>query len=275
MAAAYGRVRHRPQKKPWTAMTDLPRTRLFVDTGLAAGAPVALDGDRAHYLGRVLRLQPGQGVLLFNGRDGEWRAEIETLSKSAGRLVCRDRTRDQPAESGPWLLFAPLKGGRTEYVVEKATELGAALIRPVLTRRGDVHRVNRDRMQANAVEAAEQCERLSVPAVAELLPLDRALADWPADRLLYVAAESGSAQPLRSALAAGARPAAFLVGPEGGFDPAELDGLQRLPFVVPVGLGPRILRADTAAFSVLAAWQALAGDWTHAGQDQRPPHRHP
>ncbi|WP_114395903.1 16S rRNA (uracil(1498)-N(3))-methyltransferase [Oleisolibacter albus] len=257
-------------------MAPLPRTRLYLDSALAAGAPVPLDGPRAHYLRSVLRLEPGARVLAFNGRDGEWLAEVARLAKSGGELVALEpvRPQDDGAADGPWLLFVPLKGGRSEWVVEKATELGVGVLQPVFTRRGDVGRVNLERMAANAVEAAEQCERLSVPAVREPVDLARMLDSWDPERPLLLAAESGRAAPLVTAVTAqkGKVPA-LLVGPEGGFDPGELDALLRLPFVLPVGLGPRILRADTAALALLSVWQAVAGDWTRAGGDARPPFR--
>lgn len=263
-------------------MADRPRTRLHLDAPLAAGQAAGLSGDQAHYLRGVLRQAPGDRLLVFNEAGGEWLAEIATLTKSGGTVAVLERTRPPAPCPDVWLLFAPLKGGRTEYVVEKATELGVARLCPVLTRRGDVPRVNLDRLRANAVEAAEQCERLSVPVVDPLTDLADVLDAWPndpatRDRPLFVAAETGAAQPLAAAVtaatAAGGK-AAFLVGPEGGLHPGELDRLTKTPFVVPVGLGPRILRADTAAFAVLAVWQALAGDWTSApGQDARPPFR--
>ncbi|HYE48548.1 MAG TPA: 16S rRNA (uracil(1498)-N(3))-methyltransferase [Azospirillaceae bacterium] len=252
-------------------MADRPRTRLHVPESLAAGAAAALGAGQAHYLRSVLRQGPGDRVLAFNGRDGEWLAEIAQLGKSSGTLALLERTREPVAEPDLWLLFAPLKGGRTEYVVEKATELGASTIWPVFTRRTDVNRVNAERLAANAAEAAEQCERLSVPDLREAAALDAALRGWDPARTLFVAAESGAARPAAAAMAeAAGRPAAVLVGPEGGFDPAELDLLARMAFVVPVGLGPRVLRADTAAFAALSVWQAVAGDWP-AG---RPPFRH-
>lgn len=257
-------------------MAPLPRTRLYLDADLAPGASVELDGSRAHYLRSVLRMEPGARVLAFNGRDGEWLAEVARLTKSGGDLTCVERVRPQPAGQGegPWLLFAPLKAGRTEWVVEKGVELGAAVLQPVFTKRTDVNRVNGDRLLANAVEAAEQCERLSVPQVRDPVDLPRLLGGWDAGRTLFVAAESGDAQPMVTAVTARkGQPAALLVGPEGGFDAHELDALSRMPFVVPVGLGPRVLRADTAAIAALAVWQALAGDWTQAGGDARPPFR--
>jgi 16S rRNA (uracil1498-N3)-methyltransferase len=258
------------------AADALPRTRLFIDQPLSPGGVVALDGDRAHYLRAVLRQGPGDGVLAFNGRDGEFLAHIETLTKSAGTLRLDRQTRSPVSDAppAPWLLFAPLKGGRTEYVVEKAVELGVGRLVPVFTRRGDVARVNIDRLRANALEAAEQCERLDAPEVVDGVELGKLLSGWDPARTLFVAAESGVAQPLVTAVTAAAgKPVAFLVGPEGGFDQQELDALRRLPFVVSVGLGPRVLRADTAAFSALAVWQAAAGDWQSADGDARPPNR--
>lgn len=256
--------------------SPLPRTRLFIDQPLAEGGTATLDGGRAHYLRAVLRQGPGDGLLAFNGRDGEFLASIETLGKSAGTIRLERRTRAPVTDAppAPWLLFAPLKGGRTEYVVEKAVELGVGRLVPVYTRRGDVNRVNLERLCANAIEAAEQCERLDAPDVADGVDLHKLLSGWDAGRTLFVAAESGPVQPLVTAVtAAVGRPVAFLVGPEGGFDRQELDALRRLPFVVSVGLGPRVLRADTAAFAVLSVWQAAAGDWQHLQEEARPPHR--
>lgn len=251
-----------------------PRTRIYLDAPLAEGAEAALDPGRAHHLRSVLRMAPGDALTLFNGRDGEWLCTLSALGKSAGAAMVLRRLRPPVAEEGPWLLFAPLKGGRTESVVEKAVELGASRLQPVFTRRSDVSRINLDRLTANAIEAAEQCERLTVPAVRDGLPLFRALEGWDPGRVLFVAAEAGRAVDAVTAVTARkGQPAAWLIGPEGGFDPGELDGLRRLPFVVPVGLGPRILRADTAAFAVLALWQAMAGDWTQEGGDIRPPFR--
>lgn len=254
----------------------LPRTRLHIDTPLAEGASAPLDAARVHYLRAVLRLEPGDGVLAFNGRDGEFLTAIDNLTKSAGTLRIGRRTREPVADAAPppWLLFAPLKGGRTEYVVEKAVELGVGRLTPIFTRRGDVGRVNLDRLRANAVEAAEQCERLDVPSMDDGINLTRLLASWDPSIALLVAAESGPAQPLVTAVTAlTGKPVALLVGPEGGFDPTELDALRSMPFVVSVGLGPRVLRADTAAFAVLSVWQAVMGDWCPAQQDARPPRR--
>jgi len=245
----------------------LPKIRLYVTCDLAAGAAVALDEKQAHYLRAVMRLAPGDEVLVFNGRDGEWRARIDQLGKKAGALAVVERTRAQ--ETGPdlWLLFAPAKRGSPELVARAATELGVSALQPVTTRRTVVGRLNTDRLRANAIEAAEQCGRLDVPAVLKPMALDALLADWPAERRLMLCDETGGGAPVADALSAAERPAAHatpwavLVGPEGGFDPSELDALGKRPIVTSVGLGPRILRAETAAIAALACWQALVGDW--------------
>ena len=238
--------------------------RLFVTAPLAAGGAVALDSDQVHYLRSVLRLGPGDAVAFFDGRAGEWLAVIETLGKHAGTARLERQTRPQTQEPELWLLFAPVKRARIDLIVEKATELGASRLLPVMTRRTNVTRVNTDRLRATAREAAEQTERLSVPEVAEPQRLDQALASFPSDRRLILCDETGSAPPLAEILRQGPAPLGVLIGPEGGFAPDELDGLRKLPFVTGVGLGPRILRADTAALSALAVIQALTGDWTES-----------
>ncbi|GIL00012.1 MAG: ribosomal RNA small subunit methyltransferase E [Alphaproteobacteria bacterium] len=242
-------------------------TRLYVEEPLSSGATVTLDRDRAHYLKNVLRAAPGQTVGLFNGRDGEWRARIDALAKQGATLVAEARRREQMPEPDLWLVFAPVKKARIDFIAEKATELGAAALVPVMTRFTAVSRVNTERLRANAIEAAEQTERLSVPEVREPVPLARLLADWPPERRILLCAEAGAARPIAAALhafahdsQAAAAPWAVMTGPEGGFAAAELDGLEKLPFVTAVGLGPRILRADTAALAALACFQAILGD---------------
>ncbi len=249
--------------------------RLFVEADLFAGAAIALDAVRAHYLRDVLRCRPGDRVALFNGRDGEWRARIAVLGRGAAELHAVAQARPQPAEPDLWLVFAPVKRARIDFIAEKATELGVSALWPVFTRHTAVARVNLERLRANAVEAAEQSERLSVPAVRDPVPLAAALAGWQPDRRLVVCAEAGPVRPVAELLldlaarpGAARAPWAILTGPEGGFSRAELDGLADLPFVSAVGLGPRILRADTAALAALACWQAIIGD----GRD-RPPLR--
>lgn len=238
--------------------------RLFVEDDLAAGVRLRLPAAQGHYLRNVLRQGPGAAVRLFNGRDGEWRAVIDTLGRSDCRVAVESRLRAQADEPDVWLLFAPVKRGPLDILVQKAVELGASMLRPVLTRYTDVSRVNTDRLRANVVEAAEQCGRLSLPEIAPPRPLPELLAIWRAERRLIVCAESGPAPPLLTVLtAARSRPAgwALLTGPEGGFAPEELDALRKLPFVTAVSLGPRVLRAETAALAALACWQAVLGDW--------------
>ncbi|AWK86536.1 16S rRNA (uracil(1498)-N(3))-methyltransferase [Azospirillum thermophilum] len=257
-------------------MTDEPRTRLFVDSPLAEGLSVGLDHERAHFLRHVLRLDRGDAVAVFNGRDGEWLALIDGFGKGWCSLAVRHQRLPQSGEPDLWLLFAPLKKARIDFVAEKATEMGVSRLWPVFTRRTDPNRVNLDRLRAHAVEASEQCERLTVPDLSEPVPLSRALADWPEGRTLFLCAESGAARPVAEAMRERGRgPAALLIGPEGGFEKSELDEISKLSFVVPVGLGPRILRADTAVVAALACWQSLAGDWTADGGELRPPFRSP
>ncbi len=240
-----------------------PRIRLYVEAALAAGALVDLPAPQAHYLTNVMRLKAGDAVCLFNGRDGEWRAVIHEAKRKACVVAVDSLLRAQRAEPDLWLLFAPLKKARTDYLAEKATELGASLLWPVYTRRTVAERVNLDRLRANAIEAAEQSERLTLPDVREPAKLMEALQSWPTDRRLILCDESGTAKPIAEALTA-TKPTdrfALLIGPEGGFAADELDALRKLPFVSPVGLGPRVLRADTAALAGLACLQALVGDW--------------
>ena len=251
-----------------------PRTRLYVEAALAAGVLVELPAPQAHYLTNVMRLKAGDPVCLFNGRDGEWRARIDEAARKSCRLVVDGLLRAQRAEADLWLLFAPLKKARTDFVVEKAVELGAAEIRPVLTERTDAETVRVDRLQRIAVEAAEQTERLDVPPVRDAEKLGAVLASWDASRLLIFADEAGDDQGRPWGGEAGRAgsildvlqgvadgPAAILIGPEGGFSPAERSRLRSLTYVRPVGLGPRILRAETAAVATLSLWQAARGDW--------------
>ncbi len=243
-------------------MEEKPSTRLYVEDDLAAGATVALGRGRAYFLGHVLRLGLGATVALFNGRDGEWRARIESLGKEGATLVAGDRTRAQAGEPDLWLIFAPLKKNPLDFLVQKATELGASALMPAITRRTVVSRVKRDRMEANALEAAEQCERLTVPRVDDAVPLSRILESWPARRHVMLCAETGAAEPIAEFLARAAPggPWAIITGPEGGFEETELHALRKHPFVSAVGLGPRLLRAETAALAALACWQAALGD---------------
>jgi 16S rRNA (uracil1498-N3)-methyltransferase len=235
------------------------KVRLYVAAPLGPGAAVAVDEGQAHYLLNVMRAKAGDRVTLFNGQDGEWLAGIAEARKRAVVLRCVSRIGPQVEVPDLWLAFAPIKKTPADYLVQKAAELGVRALLPVFTRRTIVTRVNSERMRANAVEAAEQSGRLSVPTVAEPVSFDRLLTDWPKQRRLYFCDEGGEAAPLAAVARPG--PAAILTGPEGGFDPSERAALRALDFVVPVTLGPRILRADTAALAALAIWQSVAGDF--------------
>jgi 16S rRNA (uracil1498-N3)-methyltransferase len=234
--------------------------RLYVDTQLGDGVSVSVDGNAAHYLISVMRVKPDDVVLLFDGRSGEWAARARDIRKRDLLLVCQSRTK--PPENVPdfWLCCAPIKKGRIDLIAEKACELGVAVIQPVLTRRAVVDKLNLDRLHSHLVEAAEQCGRTALPELRDMVKLDALLKDWPDGRHLFFADETGGS-PITQALAAHPGPAAFLVGPEGGFDPAERDAIRAHPAAVPVSLGPRILRAETAAIAATAAWMAQNGDW--------------
>ncbi len=252
--------------QPHSAMqTSRPKIRLYVEQPLGAGQPVSLSQDAAHYLIGVMRLGAGDAVALFNGHDGEWRATILKAVKRKCELVCDEQTAPQLNPPDLWLLFAPIKKARTDFIVEKATELGAARIIPVQTDFTNAERIRRDRLQAHATEAAEQCGATFVPPVDALQPLVRMLDVWPEGRLLFWADEAAVEEEVSSDLSDGTSgPAAILIGPEGGFSPAERIRLAALPFVRRIGLGPRILRADTAAVAAITLWQARRGDWPHA-----------
>ena len=237
-------------------------TRLFVTAALEPGATVILDEGQTHYLLHVLRARAGDRVLLFNGRDGEWQAEIATAGKRGIALRLLSRRAPQTGVPDLWLVFAPVKKTPSDYLAQKATELGVSKLQPVFTRRTIVTRINDERLLANAVEAAEQSGRLSVPEIGAAMALEKLIAAWPQDRSLYFCDEGGDVPPLaEAARGAGGDKAAILTGPEGGFDPAERAMLRAQSFVTPVGLGPRILRADTAALAAVTLWQSVKGDW--------------
>ena len=236
--------------------------RLYVTDALAPGDAVELAPGQAHYLRSVLRLGAGAAVAAFNASDGEWLCRIAEIGKNRVWLAVERPIRSPTPEPDLWLLFAAIKRARLEWLVEKATELGASTLLPVWTVRTQAERLNLERLRAHAIEAAEQSERLSVPELRSPEALARVLAAWPEGRRLIVCDESGAGEPIGEAavrLAAG--PTALLVGPEGGFDQTELDALSKLSFVSHIGLGPRVLRAETAAVAALAIFQALAGDW--------------
>lgn len=242
--------------------------RLFVDAPLAQDAKVPLDRDQSNYLGNVLRLAAGAEVLAFNGRDGEWQAAIEGRKRPDG-LVILQQARPQDALADLTYVFAPLKHARLDYMVQKAIEMGAARLQPVLTRFTQATRVNTERMRANVVEAAEQCGILSIAAVAEPVPLDRFLSHRATGRLLIFCDEAAEVrdpvQSLQEARTAGQCQGAMgidvLIGPEGGFAEEERSLLLRQPNILRLALGPRIMRADTAAVAALALVQVVLGDW--------------
>jgi 16S rRNA (uracil1498-N3)-methyltransferase len=248
------------------ARYDFRTPRLFVEATLAAGTAVPLDPTQTNYLCNVLRLVPGDGVLAFNGREGEWRAELERAGKKAAALRITERSRPQEGATDLHYLFAPLKHARLDYMVQKAVELGVSRLQPVTTRHTQMSRVNLERMRANAIEAAEQCGILTIPDIAAPLSLDRLLTDMEPDRLVIFCDEDAETRDPVEALSAHRNvvvmpPLAVLIGPEGGFAEEERTLLLRRDNVLRLALGPRILRADTAAVAALAIVQAVLGDW--------------
>ncbi len=237
------------------------KVRLFVDQPLAQGQTVSLTKEQAHYLFGVMRLEIGGILSLFNGQDGEWDATIVQASKKNGVLECTALTRPLQLPPDLWLVFAPIKKERTDFIVEKATEMGAARIIPVQTEFTNSGRINQERLQAHAVEAAEQCGGTFVPKVDDIQRLGKLLDHWPQDRQLMFCDEAlvGAAQALAKV---DKGPWAILIGPEGGFSETERTRLRALPFAHSVSLGPRILRADTAAVAAMTVWQQVLGDWS-------------
>lgn len=250
-------------------MSERRARRLYIEAKLTPAAAIELTRSQAHYMRTVLRLSTGAAVSAFNAADGEWRCQLVETGRGRATLTVEWLIRPAEAEADLWLLFAPVKRARLDWLVEKATELGVSALLPVWTRRTQIERLNLDRLRAHAVAAAEQTERLSVPELREPQALDHVLTDWAGDRSLLVCDETGVGEPIVEAAARlGPRPAALLTGPEGGFAETELDYLGKLSFVIRIGLGPRVLRADTAALAALAAFQAVAGDWRHARVDR-------
>lgn len=246
---------------------DFRTPRLFVEAALTPGARVSLDAPQANYLVNVMRRRPGDPVLAFNGADGEWRGSIEAAGRKAFVLALGERTRAQPAPGNVHYAFAPLKAARLDYMVQKAVEMGAARLQPVLTQHTQVERVNLHRMRANAIEAAEQCGILVIPEVEGPVSFAKFVADLAPDRLLVFCDEDAEVKDPVAALSAvqrdegGAVPLTVLIGPEGGFAEDERAMLLRRPKVVRLSLGPRILRADTAAVAALTIVEAVLGDW--------------
>jgi 16S rRNA (uracil1498-N3)-methyltransferase len=248
--------------------------RLFIPHPLAAGADVTLDEGQSRYLASVMRQGVGDEVLAFNGADGEWRAAISVVTKRAVTLTLQARTREQDVGPDLDLVIALVKRTRLETIVEKAAELGARRVRLVITERTNADHTNVGRLQAIATEASEQTGRLDVPEIFAPVKLDRLLTDWTPPRALLFCDEAGDARPVLEVLSGReSMPWSVLIGPEGGFSPAERERLRALDFAAPASLGPRILRADTAAISALSLWQAGAGDWRDplSFRELRPP----
>jgi 16S rRNA (uracil1498-N3)-methyltransferase len=252
------------------------KLRLYVEAPLSEGARFAATRAQAHYLLHVMRARSGAVLRVFNGRDGEWRARIAGTGKGACDLLCEKQTGAQSEVPDLWLAFAPVKKTPADYVAQKATELGVRVLAPVITSRTVARRVNVERLRANAVEAAEQSGRLSVPEAREPMSLEMLLAQWPRERRLVFCDEGGDAEPIAQALSKQPSGGAWgvLTGPEGGFDAEERAGIRAMPFAVPVTLGPRIMRADTAALAALSVWQAILGDWAMGTGIERVPAGH-
>src|SRR5271169_1267928 len=236
--------------------------RLYVGGRLALGGMIELEAGQAHYLRAVLRLGRGAAVAGFNAADGEWLCRISEVGRSRVWLTVERQLRVPEYEPDLWLVFAPIKRARLDWLVEKATELGVSALLPAWTARTQVERVNLERLRAHAIEAAEQSERVSVPEIKAPETLQRVLASWPPARRLILCDESGAGEPFsETAARLPPGPVALFVGPEGGFDETELDAFGKLSFVTRVGLGPRVLRAETATLAAVAVFQAIAGDW--------------
>ena len=235
--------------------------RLYIDKSLEDGADISLSKVQTHYLTNVLRLKSGDSIRIFNGQDGEWRAEVVNLSRKLVGLMIAERLRAPSSCPDIWLCFAPVRKHRNAFIIEKATELGASVLQPVITDHTQFPKIRLDKMQAQIIEAAEQTERLDLPILKEPQKLSALIEGWDAERALIMGDEAGDCSPAQTILKSLTGPAALLTGPEGGFSPSERDILRAKDFVTPVSLGPRILRADTAAVSLLTLWQAAQGDW--------------
>ena len=242
-------------------MTVKAKIRLYVDVPLGKGQSLSLSKDQAHYITGVMRQKTGAKVALFNGRDGEWQAELAEAGKRRAVLICLEQSKTQETPPDVWLYFAPIKKVRTDFIVEKATELGVARICPVQTDYTNAERIRQDRLQAHAIEAAEQCGETYVPPVEVLQKLETILAEWPTDRKLLFCDETLVNAATQGLAGAKGEKWAILVGPEGGFSDKEIAKLRAMDVTHPISLGPRVLRADTATVAALTLWQNTLGDW--------------
>lgn len=240
-------------------MTGTSVIRLYVDEDLGSAETLTLDRDQSHYLVNVMRIAAGTSILLFNGRDGEWHGTLSDAHKKAAQITLGEQNRPQHPEPDVWLCFAPIKKDRTDFIIEKATELGVSHLQPVFTERTQTTRVNFDRLNANAREAAEQSERLTVPDVAEPVTLPELLEHWPSDRVLIHMDETGTGAPLAQIMMNQSDRIGFLIGPAGGFAPDEISMISKHAMTVAADLGPRILRAETACVAALGVRQAIDG----------------
>jgi 16S rRNA (uracil1498-N3)-methyltransferase len=244
-------------------VSKAPKIRLFVDVQLHENKRVEFNVQQTHYLRNVMRIKPCESVAVFNGKDGEWFAKIEKMERSRCFAICEAQLRPQDKNEDVWLVFAPIKRARVDIIAEKATELGVSAIWPIITKNTITSRINTDRFLQNAVEAAEQCECLSVPKIMPSTTITAVLATWPKDRTLYYMKERGDREPIADVFSRAEKgaPAGILTGPEGGFTKEEFAMLEEKDFAIPVSLGPRILRAETAAIAAMSCWQAICGDW--------------
>ena len=246
-------------------MINTPKIRLYIDDNIETEQIITLNEKQSHYLVKVMRLNISDLVLLFNGRDGEWVSEIKSFEKKSVVLKLVKCIRIQEEQTNLWLAFAPIKRGRIDLITEKTTELGVSRLIPVITAHTQTTKVNTARLRANANEAAEQCNRLTVPEIIEPISLKNFLSSWPLGRILLVADETGGGAPILDIIGRSGRKEntayTLLVGPEGGFSSEELDELSKLPFVTKIDLGPRVLRAETAVVAAISVIQAVSGDW--------------
>lgn len=238
-----------------------PKTRIYTDQELKVAAIILIDGNQGHHLVNVLRMKMAEYITIFNGRDGEWLAEFTKISKGRAQVTVREKLVEQSSEPDLWYLFAPIKKARIDYMMQKATELGVSYIRPIKTSRTNLERLKSEKLKANTIEAAEQCGRMTVPKIDEITSLENLLEDWPDDRTIIFCDEAGDAIHMKDIISDKEK-WAVLIGPEGGFTADERKLIRDHKNSIALTLGPRILRADTAAVSVLSLWQSFLGDWS-------------